>query len=573
MSEHKQQPEITNLQRLALVAGAAGAVVAGAVLNPYAASQLTSEQVPSPADTTAETPASPEYTPPTPEPFVAPTPVDVQPVVPTESITLTPPKPVTHHIKRTVDITPEIPSNVGDANSVTRELLPLHIETTIPEAAASNIELNAARSSDTGCSNYVIRGDDGAPIGIVTAAHCSLDKFGYREIIQDTDGEHYIITPTLPESLVGPTQAELTTVGKIAEYLTPGADTNRDVVIGVLDVEGATLKEVEAKVKEAWLSSADIANIQPGEVIYDGGWPVNQPNNTTGAPERQSIAMTVLGHDTPTVRGTGQVFNTITAAVIRNADGSFCTPGNSGSVAFKLVDGKPRLVGTSSTFVDFTGTIDGDPQAGAQKRIYYENKFGRDLSQADGVCNLSYELPDTADGAYVVHPITSKDNLPSLVYARSPEGQMDTARKEFFDPAYKRTVINGNVGVRDPKTDTIEWMSDPAVFYKPETNSIILARFDKTDPDYLKLEYVPESGNVLITAHTKAKPVPTLESSTGKLTLIKSTDSLTEGQFIDPNGIVIGHELATAPTPGAADLYYLTNVMNEGLALIQDISK
>lgn len=254
-----------------------------------------------------------------------------------------------------------------------------------------------------GCSGFLIRNQSDVAVGVLTAQHCSMlasegrQSTGSAGEVQLDFGQ-----PVLAQT--GNSINGLTTVGEINQFLlNSNNDNTRDEALGAF--AGHSIDEVVASYSQMQASNADMLTM--GSVIYDSGWPVNQPNNP-GSMERQDFAMSVLGPTNWNV-SSGEKLDLLLAAAPLTHDGSECSWGASGSGGFVVSpEGKPLLVGPLSAFNDF-GTLynSGNPTAAAEEMSYIQSSFWADMSGYAAVCGFSVEPPSMDAGAFVAQVITT----------------------------------------------------------------------------------------------------------------------------------------------------------------------
>lgn len=294
----------------------------------------------------------------------------------------------------------QIPATSTEDAPATAELQKLN-----PEGLSISPEISKIMHEDVvylpalRCSGFLIRSENDEPIGILTAEHCSLRGIDGRWSKSKT-GQTTLSFDQPFIAQTGDTMDNLTTVGEIRQFLLNSRyDTTHDMALGVFD--GHTIKEVAARYKQ--ISLPNVYSLKKGDVIYNSGWPVDQPNNP-GPLKRQGFAMSVLGSANWAITN-GDVLNLLVAAVpVSGPDGTECSWGNSGSAAFIVgPDGKPRIIGTASAFNDFGYLYNkGKPQDATAESNYISSTYNVDMAGYGAVCGFNYEPPVIASGAVVV---------------------------------------------------------------------------------------------------------------------------------------------------------------------------
>jgi hypothetical protein len=205
----------------------------------------------------------------------------------------------------------------------------------------------------------------------------------------------------------GDSASQFVDIGAFHQLILPESlDTTHDLAFGV--IEGHTADEVLENYRH--LTEEEIRNLPVGTLIYDSGFPVDQPLNTSGDMHRQSFAMVSLGFrqafsaSDPTLTEEFMVFD---AAVRPTADGAQCSYGNSGSIA-TLENG--TAIGSASSYLDispqlpahedYTAFSEGrphvvNPEYAEMNRTYLE--YIHDIQIPDeytAVCGFAIQLPN-----------------------------------------------------------------------------------------------------------------------------------------------------------------------------------
>lgn len=402
---------------------------------------------------------------------------------------------------------------------------------------------NTVYISGLDCSGEAIRGAKGQIIGVLTAEHCSLTD-AKNQRIQGSDGKYYIVQPEPVRAETGASMDNLSTVATIDSFIVPNTtDFTRDLAIGV--AKGQDPSEVLQVYERSTLPNAKLKQLTVGDKLYMAGWPQYQPRNKTGVEERQSFEMSILGLG-KSETDEGKDLNVVWAAVPPTKDGSECSYGASGSEGFVMADGQAKAIGTLSVFMDLTGKVPDIPTP---------NSMATPLGIGNGkniaaICGFSYEAPTPANGGMVLHAVRSSSEIPGYV---SPEQAIATARQQFEDPSYTKTIINGAVEVPGfnsgaNKGGPPSWVNNPALFHDAAHNSTVFAWASSTDPDHLNFVYVEDKDlyEIFIYPHDNAI-APNLLSSTGADQYQADPTGQTSGDFIDGNQLVFGNVLPGAP--------------------------
>jgi len=402
---------------------------------------------------------------------------------------------------------------------------------------------NTVYMSGLGCSGEAIHGAKGKVIGVLTAEHCSLTDVENQRI-QGTDGKYYIVQPEPVRAETGASLDNLSTVATIDSFIVPNTtDLTRDLAIGV--AKGQDPSEVLRAYEHSTLPNAKLHQLKVGDKLYMAGWPQYQPRNKTGVEERQSFEMSVLGLG-QSKTDEGKTLKVVWAAVPPTKDGSECSYGASGSEGFVMVDGQVKAIGTLSIFIDLTGKVPDtlNPNSTTSPLGIGSNK------NIAAICGFSYETPDPSVGGMVLHAVRSSSEIPGYV---SPEQAEATAREQFMDPNYVKTIINGAVEVPGANSGAEKggppsWVNNPALFHDAVHQNTVLAWANPTDPDHLSFVYVEDRDiyEIVIYPHD-GDSAPDLITSVGADQYQADPTGQTSGDFIDSNQLVFGNVLPGAP--------------------------
>lgn len=445
-----------------------------------------------------------------------------------------------------------------DNETQTNETKPsLHPETMIvPDKVEAIINRDSVYLDGLGCSGSIVRNRVGKPIGVVTAEHCGLRGSGEGSKVRITgsDGKEYIIISSQIEAKTGEDNSHLVTVGAIDEfYLPANDDTNIDVAFGAFN--GHSSQEVEAAYNHNKLTKRELAKFHLGDRAYLSGWPVSQPNNLKNL-KRQDFAMSFIGKQTITTASSkngdvvtlsGESLNVMWFAVPKNSQDTECSWGNSGGKAFVFEGVHTRSIGVLGTYIDFTGkvpyTTDGKPwwttAEANSNRESFEKDFNVTLNENEisGVCGIVTETPSTINHAEVVIPVSSALEIPGYI-----DSLKSKAMKEFLDPNYEKTILNGSINVSNDKT--YNWKFRPEVFYDSNTGSAILASYNADSDNGVELDYID---SLLATPMFGAGNFIKTSGAFGVFNG-KGSDG-----FIDQNGQIFGESYAKYTFPDLKD--------------------
>jgi hypothetical protein len=306
-----------------------------------------------------------------------------------------------------------------------------------------------------GCSGFLIKAEDGTPIGVRDAAHCNfLLKDGHWS--KDASGSTILNfgAPILAQT--GDDLLHLTTVGKVKEMVLPAPDDLRiDEVIGAF---GHNTEQVLERAQETQMSEDEVEAIEPGTRLINSGFPQDQETN--GGPlRRQESSTTVVGLDEMNLLS-GQTVKLLITGITRNANKAGCSPGNSGSSLFKRnEDGTPTHVGTATAYVDLE-------KASSKDREYYEQRYGVSLEGVNFLCGWSYQLPKLDEGAVVAKVVTPEAPTFDVV------GDIEKAKAAFNDPGYDKSILEGLVLL--PYGKEGKWVRNAFVFPNADGSVVIL---------------------------------------------------------------------------------------------------
>jgi hypothetical protein len=316
------------------------------------------------------------------------------------------PRSIGHLVKQSHATSPKIKIPDGStANaSPTSEQQNLHPEKLwVPPNVSEIMHNNVVYLPDLMCSGFLIRDENDVPIGISTAQHCDLrNQDGHWRT--NADGQTVLnFGGSTFKVMIGDSLDQLTSIGEVSQFLLgPKDDNTRDVALGVF--AGHTAEEVAARYAE--MSISNINQLRKGDVIYNSGWPVNQPMNP-GTMQRQEFAMSVLGQEHWSIDNGEELQLLIAAVPVESNTGTECSWGDSGSAGFIVgVDGKPTIVGTFSAFNDFGMLYNKNkPSNAAAEQDFISNTFGVDMTGYSGVCGFSFEEPSVSDSLAI--PVAS----------------------------------------------------------------------------------------------------------------------------------------------------------------------
>ena len=402
----------------------------------------------------------------------------------------------------------------------------LHPENlSIPAEVSKVMHENVTYLPALGCSGFLVRDAAGEPIGTWTAQHCNLlQKNGHWDNYASEGSQSTINFFSTLGVRTGDSMSDLSLVNDIDQFvLNAPDDMTKDQAFGVFP--GHTAQEVLANNNQ--MSADEIANLKTGDVIYNSGWPVNQPGNA-GMLERQEFAMSVLGTDTVTVT-TGQQLKVLLAAVPETKDGAECSWGNSGSVAFTPGEGgTPRIIGTASMFNDFGLLYNKDkPDDAAAVRTYIENKFGVSMDGFAGVCGFAYESPSPDNGMVVAKAMAPVD------FELTPLGKLEKQfTKDFFDPTIKRHVIDGLVQFNGGKGSFV--VDRPLITYDAASNIALVGWYaSETSSNLVMQAYYGNDGLSSLKVYQHGDNPPSMIDSVGEVTANNDKREFTDAQGLE----------------------------------------
>jgi hypothetical protein len=413
------------------------------------------------------------------------------------------------------------------------EKLPVH---EVPANVHEIMADNTVYVNSLNCSGFLIRNRDGEPVGLSTALHCGLLP-GNPMRQKDESGHAIIKSQREPSVFRGDSMDEFEPVGDLSQILL-GSDTDFSHDETVASLEGHDIQEAINNFQQA--TPQEISQLKKGDVIYNAGYPVDQPRNPDN-PHRQEFAMTVLGSVKGWTSDRGEVLDLLIAAVPKNDQGTECSWGNSGSAAFTVSpDGTPKIIGSASLFNDFGLLYNKDLGRAKAEIDYIQNLFGVDMSDYSAICGFSYTIPSEAENA-IVSPVigpeatvemppedTGKPETPAPL--PSPEydvvGDIEKAKAAFNDPESDKITMDGLAFLPEGKEG--KWIKDAYVY--------------------------PENDGGVVVLHTETKsgePIASFFSTLDQLELYsdRDDDSLPVHHSTGPVSVGENGEWATNDTP------------------------
>jgi hypothetical protein len=286
---------------------------------------------------------------------------------------------------------------------------------------------------------------------------------------------------------------------------------------------GQSIKEAVKAYDHQALTPQQVRKLKPGTPLYAAAFPVYQPgnHNMTNGTKQQRFKMYVLG--------VGKGFTTssnndmLYASVTNTTEGASCTEGASGTQA--MTEDLKGVGVLSTSIVDAVKLNDGtviDPDTARDP----------DGKKIDRICAFSFERPDFAKGAKVLHVVSSKEQIPGYI---SPEKAVKDAR-EAIAQGKPKMIIDGLVSVpNDPKHPEASqgWIDNAMVFANME-RGIIIAWADPSQPNHLATRYVANDELGLLQVH------PRPGQTSAKLTLSTGKNTLSGEGFVDGQHRTIG---------------------------------
>lgn len=396
----------------------------------------------------------------------------------------------------------------------TQELINLHPENlSIPEEARLIMRENTLFVSSTGCSGFMVRDQYRAPAGLITSQHCGLLS-QHNNIVTDENGKSLANFHAPVTAYLGNSFSDLTPAGNVEKFAISGqSEMTKDVAIG--SFEGSDIQEV---IEAASFSRETALGLEKGDVVYNSGWPVHQPGNTTNS-RRQEFAMHVLGHATWQVTN-GQELNLVVAAVPKNEDGAICSFGDSGSVGFTVSNsGEALPIGVLGAFNDFGAVYNTDPQKAAAQKAYIEQTFGVNMDGYDAVCGFAYDSLSADDTRILEIKPPVNESSPVLTPL---EQRIFDYHSEFYKDDSKRQIIDGLVRFQIGAGSYV--IERPAVTgYDTETDTVLFAWHQNQGKDALMIHPVKlnDLGNLRVYNNSSqsidGKVTPMLLEANGKL--------------------------------------------------------
>ncbi|HTB49043.1 MAG TPA: hypothetical protein VK712_03090 [Verrucomicrobiae bacterium] len=410
---------------------------------------------------------------------------------------------------------------------------------TIPPAVSQIMSENTVYLLPSGCSGFLIRNPAGQPIGVQTAQHCGAMSQQDGDWGTNANGQPTVTFNSPMGVETGDTIDSLTDIGDITELaLSAPTDATHDLALGALGDN--SMPDVLANYNQ--MTPAQVAALQPGDVIYNSGWPQFEANNS-GPRKREEFAMSVLGTSNITTTK-GDNLNVLWAAVPESADGAECSFGDSGSAGFTLdQEGQPLIIGPLSGFDDFGLVLNqNDPAAAASARTYYENEFGVDLTGYSAVC--SFDIGPLSTSSEVTAQVVAPEGPEGTPPPTPLENLEQQYTADFFNPDFTRQVINGMVVITGLKGS--RYIDRPAVYYDPSGDGTTLLAWcgdgDASSPDSLHIQALLGNDalqSVSIYSDNDGQTDPDLINSTGAVAPSNDTQPGTPG-FTDANGLHFG---------------------------------
>jgi hypothetical protein len=273
---------------------------------------------------------------------------------------------------------------------------------TISEAAAKYMAENTVVIPRLdGCSGSLVRNSSGESIGIITAEHCSLKNIDTKRVLE-SDGRYSITFASPVNTYYGDVPSQLQNAGVVDKFYLPAVeDATIDFVYGAFT--GHSLSDVITAYDASRLEYADIKQLKAGDIIYSSGWPIYQPKNTTGDLSRREFSLIIVGVEDRLTNGYAGNTSIVWAAVPADKYDSVCSFGDSGSIAFKTVDGNSKNIGVLAVFEDYTGNNYGVRML-KDNPVDFENKYNvSGLSKYSAVCGFAYETPTPQNGGMEVY--------------------------------------------------------------------------------------------------------------------------------------------------------------------------
>jgi len=263
--------------------------------------------------------------------------------------------------------------------------------------------------------------------------------------------------------------------------------------------------------------------------------------------------MSVLGTTSWAVTN-GDQLNVLIVAVPKNKDGTECSPGNSGSLVFKLEkvalpNGKTKdvivKIGTASAYDNVDSLESSDPSQDKIDKAGTEIQFSANLDGYDAVCGYSYETvnPKNMVIATVVNLEAEEQAKEQQIAAAEQQFQA-----EFFDPNTTHHLVNGIVYIPYPgENGGGYWVKDPAYEYDPTTQTFMLGfSAPKGGPNSIFIDVRPigEVENLLIYS-PDGETVPDVTSEfTGTVTQVATPE---QDSFLTNTGQAVGEFINGSP--------------------------
>jgi hypothetical protein len=436
-----------------------------------------------------------------------------KPILPLESTTTTT-KPAVEITEVVSDTTlPEVDLDTAPDTTLetTPDTLPEIMPETenIPESARQLLAENTVYIPYLGCSGYIIRNQDGKPIGAATAEHCGLRSI-VRPRLTDANAVRYAEFYEQIDVFTGETVSELESVATVGSAILPSeTDEAQDLALLVFENEDP---------EEVYESFDRAPTLSRGDVAYLSGWPIDQDNNASGEVRRQEWAMDYLGPIELTTTA-GETLEGIQLFALKsNGDGAECSFGSSGSIAI-TEDGTE--IGALAVFDEFIPDTWQITQENADSvREFYESYFGVDLSGYTNVCGfspkqLAYEemdlielrkyKVDAGEGVIGDDPPSYEENPDQTETTDRIIELRDKALGQFHDPDIPKTFVDGIfeglIGKGGPGSNN--YVENPLV-YTGKAGDTILYWTDSGNKSGFSYYYIPKEDNLHITVNRLA---------------------------------------------------------------------
>jgi len=351
---------------------------------------------------------------------------------------------------------------------------------------------NAAYIPELGCSGWIIRNQDGMPIGVISALHCLIE---HNKLIQGSDGQWTFNTDNPIRVFTGDntgdssTESTMTEIGIIDQVYTNLDTTSSGTAQlytsddAIFSMVGYDMQDVKDAVQSQFLTPDEISKLAEGSVVYQAGYPVDS-SGSTDIVSRQDMALSVLGNSTTTLDDSKgnplEQLNVLFSAVTIDQAGYVCSPGMSGSMQFIInAAGQVKFIGVFSGYNLWkavpTAGVSSTAPANQQDS---ETFFNADLDQYAGYC--------VANTNQMVFSASDSQTIPVTYPASSPELPVDAFEDQFvdnfFNPDYPRQHIQGLVYVNAPGIKPF-WASNLPYAYDLATDTLLLATYQQNSSE------------------------------------------------------------------------------------------